>query len=199
MSARNRSLAAAPRRGVIARTCACSALVLLASAPTVRASEFEPPKQVGAYFGYDDHTNILGVELTWDSPWQSEALASRSLVPKFDAAIAAWRARDRSSQHADLVSIGGNAILRYAPAGAEELRPFVDGALGIQFLTHTRINNRDLGASFQVGSMVAAGFSFGRDNAHELSAFVQHVSNGRTATFNDGFTYLGICLRSALR
>lgn len=199
MTARNRPLAAVRRRRVIARVCAGSALALLAVAHPGWASDFGAPKQVAAFFGYDDHTNVLGAELVWDSPWQPEALASRSLVPKFDAAIAAWRARDRSAEHADLISIGGNAILRYAPGISAGLRPFADAALGIQFLTHTRINNRDLGASFQLGSMVAAGFAFGEDNAYELSAFVQHVSNGRTATFNDGFTFLGIRLHAALR
>ena len=66
-------------------------------------------------------------------------------------------------------------------------RFFLEGGIGVHFLSHTHLNNRiDLGSSFQFGDHIGFGWNFGEKDAYEVGYRLQHLSNAALVPPNDG-------------
>ena len=90
-------------------------------------------------------------------------------------------------------------VMRWTTATEPSPRFFVDGGVGVNLLTATRINDqRVFSTAFQFGEQIGAGVAFGPGGRHELAAYLQHVSNARIKEPNCGLTYTGVTLRVAL-
>ena len=91
-------------------------------------------------------------------------------------------------------------MLRSAFLKDHAISPFVEGGIGVQFLSETRINaNRYLGTHYQFGTRLGAGIAFGSPRRYELLTFVEHVSNASLGSnANDGVSYIAIEFRVGL-
>ena len=160
-----------------------------------------PVALVLACAGYNSGAQVAlaGIGASWDITKRSKARDETGFAGRIDGQIAHWRGLGTPTDNHYLWDFSAIPMLRYTFDWTASPRIYVEGGFGIHFLTHTRINNdRMMGASFQFGEIVGAGVTFGPDNKYELGVFVQHVSNGNTASYNWGLTYPAIVFRMAL-
>lgn len=68
-------------------------------------------------------------------------------------------------------------------------RPFVEGAIGVTYLTEQRVSSRDLGSNFHFGSQVGAGWYFGANDRYELGLHIRHLSNAGLEAPNPGINF----------
>ena len=175
------------------------ALFLLAGGGcTLSARAADPSLSVGAVAGYGDRTNTYGVQLVWVPRPAIERLERHDLDLRFSAQVARWIARADPTGHGSLTDGSVTSELRYWLSPAAANRSFVEVGLGLHLLSHVQIAKRNLGIAFNLGTQVAAGFTFGEQGRYELAALISHVSNAGLQYPNDGFTYGAIRFRVAL-
>lgn len=68
-------------------------------------------------------------------------------------------------------------------------RPFVEGAIGINYLTEQHVSSRNLGSNFHFGSHVGAGWYFGANDRYELGLHIHHLSNAGIEEPNPGINF----------
>lgn len=177
-----------------------AAFALLFSAASAYAQWYVPEVAFGTA-GYDSGAEvaIAGIGASWDITKRSKARDETGFAWRIDGQIAHWRGLGTPTDHHYLWDFSAMPMLRYTFYRSVSPRIYIEGGLGIHFLTRTRINNdRMMGASFQFGENVGAGVTFGPGNRYEIGVFVQHVSNADTAHHNWGLTYPAIVFRTVL-
>ena len=157
------------------------------------------PTSVFGTAGYKEDVGIFGGGAGWYLTPRSAARDETGLAIRVDGEIAYWHGYGRPTPYEYLFDFSATPIFRWTFAQPASPRVFVEGGLGVHFLTRTRINNSRLfGISFQFGEIVSVGVAFGEKNRYELKAFVQHVSNGNINSDNWGLTTPGITFSMAL-
>lgn len=126
--------------------------------------------------------------LSW-APWKTWPVDpdwSLSLRPT--AGVALWHASDADSNRS-LVDFRAYPVLRLELSTAAAIVPYVEGSVGLNLLTHTRIDDRQLSTAFQFGEFVGLGLAFGDKREFDVGVRYQHVSNADIKKPNDGLTF----------
>ena len=157
------------------------------------------PDGAGITAGYGHDVAIYGVAVHWDSLCACNDLRTRGFDTRLVAQVAYWHGRQEPTEHGSLWDTSLTPVLRWSAPDFGGARLFVDAGVGAHILSATRINNdRIFSTAFQFGETAGAGVAFGDRHRYELGAYVQHVSNARIKEPNNGLTYFGVVLRTAL-
>lgn len=108
--------------------------------------------------------------------------------------ISQWKARDSAVGTDYIYEVGVQPVYRLqrGPISASFLvRPFLEIALGVHYLSSIAIPNTDYYTStqFQFGEHLGWGFTFGKNDAFVLAQRFQHLSNGNIRLPNPGINY----------
>jgi len=166
----------------------------------VEAADSFAPNEVAFNAGYGSHVNVFGVSASWKYKPLIAALDRPGLDTRLVAQLAYWYGRERPTPYPSVWDVGLLPMLRWTARGEASLRPYIEGGLGINFVSSTRINNdRVFSTAFQFEEQGGIGVTFGPANAYGLEVYLQHVSNGNIKKPNDGLTHGGLLFRAALR
>ena len=192
----------------IQRAIACAAGLIFAVIVSVGCAQPAPaesadwigPDEVAFNAGYGSHVNVVGVSASWRYKPLIAALDRPSLDTRLMAQLAYWYGRERPTSDPSVWGVGLLPMLRWTARGEAALLPYIEGGVGINILSSTRINNdRVFSTAFQFEEQGGVGVTFGPINRYALAVYVQHVSNGNIKKPNDGLTHLGLLFRAALR
>lgn len=108
--------------------------------------------------------------------------------------ISHWKSRNSAVGSDYLYEVGVQPVYRLqrGPISANfQVRPFLEVALGIHYLTKTELANTSYYTStkFQFGEHLAWGWTFGKNDAFVLAQRFQHLSNGNIRLPNPGINY----------
>ena len=159
------------------------------------------PDEVAFNAGYGSRVNVFGVSASWKYKPLIAALDRPGLDTRLVAQLAYWYGREQPTSDPSVWSVGLLPMLRWRARGeAPALLPYLEGGLGINVLSSTRINNdRVFSTAFQFEEQGGIGVMFGPMNRYALEVYIQHVSNGNIKKPNDGLTHGGLLFRAALR
>jgi lipid A 3-O-deacylase len=149
--------------------------------------------------GYGHDVAIYGVGIRWDSLCTCADLKAHGFDTRLVAQVAYWHGRQDPTPNRSLWDTSITPMLRWSAPEAIGARWFIDAGVGVHVLSATRINNdRGFSTAFQFGETAGTGVAFGVRHRYELGVLVQHVSNARLKEPNNGLTYFGAVLRTAL-
>ncbi|MGB3094108.1 MAG: acyloxyacyl hydrolase [Candidatus Zixiibacteriota bacterium] len=87
--------------------------------------------------------------------------------------------------------IAYSPVFTYSFAGPTEIvSPYIEGGIGISFLSDKMIAGRDLSTYFQFEDRIGVGFRIGRTHIHDLNIRYMHYSNASIKQPNDGIDML---------
>lgn len=135
-----------------------------------------------------ESTHVLRAGLQWDfnrSWWQSE---TGRLTGYWDASYSYWDGDSGSSNH----SLSFSPVLVYEFAG-KQVRPYLEAGIGIAAFENTRLEDRELGSSFQFEDRLGAGLRFGQ--GQEVGLRIIHYSNAGLQQPNDGIEVVSLHYR----
>jgi hypothetical protein len=183
-----------------ARLIATTTLVLVAGlVPAARAQVSLAPSGAAVTFGDGNNTSLYGAALHWDSLCTCTALKENGFDTRLVAQLAYWRGREHPAERSSLWDVSLIPMLRWIGPQVAAVRPFAELGVGAHLLSATSINTeRTFSTAFQFGDVAAIGIAFGERQRYELSAYVHHVSNAGIKEPNNGITFFGVVLRTAL-
>jgi len=159
------------------------ALVLFGFAQRAMAVE-------GAYVmvGNGQDVNVYGVALSW-APWATWPVSTDGVLSlRGTAGVAYWDSRKGDSDKS-LVAVSAYPILRLDLPPVGGIVPYIEGSVGFNLLSRTRIGEHQLSTAFQFGEFAGVGIAFGDNRQFDLGVRYQHVSNADIKKPNDGLTY----------
>ncbi|AKU23545.1 acyloxyacyl hydrolase [Massilia sp. NR 4-1] len=168
-------------------------IIAAAAALLAMQSSFAADKLIDSVYGeYASASKIqmvrVGVTSNWDKRWFESN--GKQLSGYWDASFGAWRGkqyRNIPGEHQNLVDIGFTPVFRWENANKKGF--FVEGGIGVHLLSKLYDNNDDkLSTAFQFGDHIGVGYVF--DNKWEVTAKVQHYSNGGIKKPNSGVDYV---------
>jgi hypothetical protein len=140
--------------------------------------------------GYGEQTNIWSLAAVWDraSPLVEKDAWRMMGQLEIDGMVLQGR-RSNTDGYKNLVAVGATPVGRFEwPQNGYV--PFIDLGIGINFLSHTTLqDDKKFSTAFQFGELLGVGLRFGQGGAYELGARIQHMSNGKIKTPNDGITF----------
>jgi lipid A 3-O-deacylase len=165
---------------------ACLSQVAHADAPSLQ------PSSVFTQFGSAHGTRTLTAGLTWDMPyrWQLGAGEVSSYV---EASYAYWHIqsqdRDGRSQLSQFALV---PVLRYRPGdGAPPW--FAEAGVGVSATSSIyRTREKRFSTSFNFGTHLAVGRSFGEHGQHEIALRIEHFSNAGIKHPNPGENFVQV-------
>ncbi len=86
-------------------------------------------------------------------------------------------------------------IRKPQPGGS--IRPYADVGLGVHYVTEDRIEGKELGRQWLVGSNVGIGLVLGESERFDVGLRIRHLSNGGTRDINWGINHYMV--RAAVR
>lgn len=130
-----------------------------------------------------------GVILAWNRPaplWQGQRW---QLLLRHEGELAAWRVTRAS----DLLELGYSPVFRLQRPLAGGGAFFVEGAIGVRALSHTRIApDRSMGSALHFSDMLGLGWQWGPQGRSSAGVRVQHLSNGGLKKPNPGMDFTQI-------
>ncbi|MES2758370.1 MAG: acyloxyacyl hydrolase [Pseudomonadota bacterium] len=132
------------------------------------------------------------VRFSAQSNWERRWFVSNGyhLSGYWDANLAQWRGnayQNRSGEHQNITVIGLTPVFRYERA--DKLGWFGEAGIGVSLLSKLYDNDDNrLSTHFQFADHIGAGYVL--DNKWELSARIQHYSNGGYKKPNSGVNFL---------
>jgi len=174
--------------------------LLLAPASAPRAAGLLPDAVYGT-FGYTSgaFVAIYGAGASWNLKERPPARDESGLGIRLDTGVAYWWGKGRPTPYGHVWDLNATPVFRWTFAQPAAPRLFVEGGIGANLISTTRLNNdRIFSTAFQFGEMAGVGVSFGPRNEYEVRLYAQHVSNGGIKLPNWGLTYPGIAFSMAL-
>lgn len=141
----------------------------------------------GSTFRGGVNADLVGVGLitSWD---QVGAGASPNLYFAWDLFIDQWRAPESADGRRNYAQLGAIATWRYRPRTVAGW--FVDTGIGVTVSDHVyRTQGGRFSTAFQFTEVLAVGRTWGVLDEHEISARLQHVSNGSIKRPNPGANF----------
>lgn len=87
--------------------------------------------------------------------------------------------------------IAYSPVFTYSFAGFTEIvSPYIEGGIGMSFLSDKMIAGRDLSTYFQFEDRIGVGLRIGRTHIHDLNVRYMHYSNASIRQPNDGIDML---------
>jgi len=168
-------------------------------APVAEAEVSFAPSGAEITVGDGNNVTIYGAALHWDSLCVCAALKEYGFDTRLVAQLAYWHGREEPAERSSLWDVSLIPFLRWVGPQVSAVRPFAEIGVGAHLLSATRINTeRNFGSAFQFGEVGGVGIAFGERQRYELGAYIQHISNAGIKEPNNGITYFGAVLRTAL-
>ena len=136
----------------------------------------------------DDSTHMGQISLTreWDRKWFTGG--NWYLIGYWEASLGHWHSTDAGGK--GVWDVGFAPVFRLRTKAESGWRPYVEGAIGAHFISHTHVNtDRDLGSAFQFGDHLGVGLLFGDKSQFDLGYRFQHLSNADLKSPNDGIDF----------
>lgn len=128
-------------------------------------------------------TNLQRILLQIDNPRLSTSNNKLSFLSLIEFSAGLW---DGDKM---LINLGATPIFRLQPARMRQVTPFFEGAVGIHYISHTKLHTRNLATNFQFGDHLALGFRVDTRPAFEICYKFQHLSNGSLKQPNAGINF----------
>jgi hypothetical protein len=174
-------------------------LTLIMLAPLARGAGLSTPDGAALTIGDGNNVAIYGAAVHWDSLCRCAALKEYGFDTRLVAQLAYWRGREHPAERNSLWDASLIPMLRWIAPQVGAMRPFAEIGIGGHLLSATRINTeRNFSTTFQFGDVAGMGVAFGERQRYELGAFIHHISNAGIKEPNNGITYFGVMLRTAL-
>lgn len=156
--------------------------ILLVTATSVQAMD-SLSVEVGDSFTNPGTVLVrVGGQWNWDKKWLTTG--NWSLGGHWDTSIGKWHTGAGSH---DVTDFSITPILRWQKFGGEAVLPYVEGGIGVHYLSNTDISDkRRFSTRFQFGSHLGAGLRFGRSGKYDLAYTFQHISNADIDEPNPG-------------
>ncbi len=104
--------------------------------------------------------------------------------------IGYWEWDDpKPHREGDLAEVALRPTFRLQRGPERAGRPYLEGAIGIHFLSETVVSDRELSTNFHFGSHLGVGFYFGPKNRYDLTLRLQHLSNAGIENPNPGINF----------
>jgi lipid A 3-O-deacylase len=153
------------------------------------AASIASAESIALSAGYAEQTNIFGIAVVWDA---NSPLIDRNtwrITGHIELDVMDLQGR-RSNKggYQSLGAIGVTPTARFEWP-KEGYAPFIDVGVGINFLSHTRLQEeQQFGIALQFGEFLGTGLRFGQSGAYEIGVRLQHMSNANIKFPNDGIT-----------
>ncbi|QLF92586.1 acyloxyacyl hydrolase [Pseudomonas sp. ABC1] len=138
--------------------------------------------------GESTNTYRLGAQWDFGRSWFESGVGK--LGGYWDAGYTYWQGDKTSSNH----SLSLTPVFVYEFAG-RSVKPYIEAGIGIAAFESTRIENNDLGSSFQFEDRIGAGLRF--SGGHEVGIRAIHYSNAGIKKPNDGVESYSLHYRHA--
>jgi hypothetical protein len=79
-------------------------------------------------------------------------------------------------------------ILRYSFKEHRSTQPFLELSIGLSYLNHTRLENRNLGIHFAFQDRAGFGILLGKQHKVVVGMHIEHYSNAHLSNHNSGIT-----------
>lgn len=177
------------------RTCMFGAIVVSSGLDSANASEWGNMPAPKAWFlqsGSANHTRTVTSGLLWGLPYQSDFLGG-TVSSQLEVSIAVWSYRNGvDSSRNELAQLSLIPGIRYR--FDEGKSPwFVDGGLGATLMSRKyETNQRKFSTTFNFGTHLAIGRTFGDRRQHEISVRAEHFSNAGIKKPNPGENFIAL-------
>ncbi|MFO7800733.1 MAG: acyloxyacyl hydrolase [Desulfovermiculus sp.] len=104
--------------------------------------------------------------------------------PEVEGGGGLWFSSDKTGIHADITP-----MLRYTVHGDWGITPFLEGGLGVTYISYEEFADQELGSHFQFRDVFGLGMEFGSARQYSLHARYVHYSNADLADENDGMDF----------
>lgn len=160
-----------------------SGVVALFCVATARAKLNERGEWAAAVgFGESkDGTRIFRSAIQYEFPWQWFENRTGRLTGFHEASAGFWHRNSDS-----LGTLTYSPVFTYRIAGNRYFEPYLEGGIGIGFLSERRINGRNMSSHFQFEDRIGIGVRFGSDRRHDLNYRYMHYSNAGFTKPNNG-------------
>lgn len=102
-----------------------------------------------------------------------------------EAHVARWFAKDGR----DIYAAGVTPVVRFIK-NSGSIRPYIEGGVGIRFLSHPTISDDyTLSTSFQFSDVIGVGAQFGGHQQYEVGYRFHHISNAGIKEPNPGINF----------
>ncbi|MBP2697398.1 acyloxyacyl hydrolase [Pseudomonas indoloxydans] len=149
-------------------------MLSLGAGPMARAADFSVA--VGRT-GESTTTYRVGAQWNFQHNWFESATGR--LSGYWDAGYTYWEGDETSGNH----SLSLTPVFAYEFSGLS-FKPYVEAGIGIAVFERTRLEDNQLGSSFQFEDRIGAGLRF--TGGHELGIRAIHYSNAGIKQPNDG-------------
>lgn len=141
---------------------------------------------------YPHAANLARVHVVKD--WRSWMLGARwRLLAYWDGELGYWDNTSEDAPSADVWDVGITPILQLQPLARAGTWHYVEIGSGAHLISEKRITQRrELGGHFQFGSHLGFGVRFGEQGRYDLALRIQHISNARLKTPNDGINFASL-------
>jgi lipid A 3-O-deacylase len=117
-----------------------------------------------------------------DGPWIGSVF--------IEATAGAWYGRSSYGENRDLIDLGLTPVWQLSRGLSEGTEWFVEAAVGLHYISETRINRRvGFGTFFQFGDHAGAGIRFCPRLRCDATFRFQHLSNGGIRRPNHGINF----------
>lgn len=106
----------------------------------------------------------------------------------FDMSYSQWWVDEKLYQHHRVDIFSVSPLFRYYFLENPFVSLFGEASIGLSYLTHTRLEDYDLGIHFTFQDRLNLGVAFGTEKHLSVSLGALHYSNGHMAEYNRGIT-----------
>jgi lipid A 3-O-deacylase len=149
---------------------------------------------VGVELGrsYPHAANLARVHVLKD--WRSWMLGSRlRLLAYWEGELGYWDNTSDDAPSADVWDLGITPILQLQPQAQGSVWAYVEIGSGAHLISEKRVTQRrELGGHFQFGSHLGLGVRFGDHGRYDVALRIQHISNARLKSPNDGINFASL-------
>lgn len=165
---------------------------VLDPAAASESGTFPMPRAWFLQSGSANHTRTLSSGLLWDLPYQRDVLGG-TVSSHLEVSIAVWSYRNgEASSRNELAQIALIPVIRYR--FDEGKSPwFLDGGIGATLMSRKyETNQKQFSTTFNFGTHLAIGRSFGDRRQHEVSVRAEHFSNAGIKKPNPGENFIAV-------
>ena len=104
--------------------------------------------------------------------------------------VGVWDALSSAATDQQVVDGSFTSVLSLRPTSGRLASTYVEFGFGLHLLSESKIGtDRNFGCAFQFGEFLGVGADLGSEKRYSFGVRVQHVSNGRVCSENDGVTF----------
>lgn len=146
--------------------------------------------RVNVGYGGGMPNDIYGGRLAIQDDWlKSWNFGKRlTLTGYWDYSIAYWHTHGHlcPGEQDNMTILGLAPVLRLQSRALQSITPYFEASVGLAWMSHSTLGQRNLGANFAFQDLVGFGFTFGQQQQFEISYHYLHYSNAGLFAPNQG-------------